>query len=426
MFQLWIVLNSCAFMLLYFISFLRLGHSVFASVLLCVAVAAGSMALEILRIFFMYDDALAKLVVTCLNIVLLQGASLLLSEKRDAYALFIGFSSSIFALAGSIASCGVLVLQKNVPLAMAVCTAVNAALFCFLFRAIRTICIHMLSKEISVWMCVFPAMSYVTFWLILYFPISFERRPENLVAAFSFLMTIVALYVLLIHYIYVKSGEKELQWKNNALSAYIQGVEIQSAAAGSAMRDFYRMRHDMRHKDRLLIGLLQEKKYRDAKCVLEKDMEYLDQTTVGAFCDHAILDSILRGMAKKAEQMDIALRISCAVPGKTEIDDYDLAMLSANLIENALQAAEQSEGDMRAVTLVIKNMEGGAFFFEIRNPCKEEVHISKKTGLPSSRRGPGHGYGMASVRRIVEKYQAHFDCCMEGKEFVVRILARPS
>ncbi len=108
-FQLWLVFHSCVFMMLYFMTFLLLKYSIKKSICLCVAATAISMVFEIIRIYFVFDAPIPKLITTCMNIIILQGTALLLSEKKNAYALFIGFSSANFVLAGNILSCGVFV-----------------------------------------------------------------------------------------------------------------------------------------------------------------------------------------------------------------------------------------------------------------------------------------------------------------------------
>lgn len=421
-FQIWIVLNSCIFMIIYFMNFLLLKYSRARSYLICLSAAALSVLLEIFRVYFAFDAVWPKVVVTAANILILQITALLLSKKTDSYTLFIGFSSSVFVLAGNVAACAVLLLSKNSAAAMAICTLVNAAVFLCMYSMIRDICTKVLSREISIWMCVIPAMYYITFFLMLYFPVSFEQRPENLYAAGSLLVTVVVMYILLIQYIDAKSGEKDLLWRNKELYAYIRGIELQTDAAESAVRDFKIMRHDMRHKDHLLIELLQDKKYTEAEQVLHKDIEYLDRTYLTFYCENAILNSLLCGMAKQAEKLDIRLQISCAVPRQQKIDDYDLAIATANLLENAIQAVSKLEKEERTITLSLKNRNGEHFFLEILNPCHEQVKFSKKTGLPLSSQGGEHGLGMLSVRDFVEKYHAQSDCFVAGQTFTVRIL----
>lgn len=421
-FQVWLVSNSCIFILLYCIAFLRLKYSNTKSIFLCMLAVIVSVLLEILRIQFAFDDIYFKLIVTSLNIAILQGSALLLSEQKNAYAIFIGFSSANFVLAGNILSCGALILFDNKAFAMAACSFANFIVFCLLVWKLRIICLHMLYKEVSLWTCLLPAFSYITFFLILYFPVSFEQHPESIFAALSLLITIIALYILLLRYIYFKSEEKELLQRNATLSAYISGIEIQTSNAETAVREFQIMRHDMRHKDQLLIELLHNRKYIEAEHILENDLNCLEEIHLFSYCEHVILNSILCGMTKRAEQMHTRLLISCAVPKQTNIEDYDLAMVAANLIDNALYAASQLEEKQRYVSFQAKTRNKERFFLEVQNPCKQIVKFSKKTGLPLSTRGAEHGYGLISVQNFVEKYHAQFDCYVENQIFIVRIL----
>lgn len=112
-FHLWIVFNSCFFMSIYFLSFLLLKYSKRKSVLICIFAVALSVLCEILRIYQAFDAAWPKLIVTIGNILTLQLTAVFLSKRKNSYAVFIGFSSSIFVLAGNIAACAALLVFRN-------------------------------------------------------------------------------------------------------------------------------------------------------------------------------------------------------------------------------------------------------------------------------------------------------------------------
>ncbi len=422
LFQLWLVINSCIFMTLYFMTFLPLKYSRAGCIAFCAATAAISILLEIVRIRFGFYEPWPKIASSAIQIPVLQAGALILSRENKIYALFIGFSSSNFVLGGNIISCAVLLAFHSITAAMAVCTLANAAIFACMNRYIKHICLTLLSREISVWMCIIPAMCYTTFFLMLYFPVSFDQRPDIMLAACSLLATVVIIYILFIQYISARSGEKNLFWRNKELHAYIRGIEFQTDTARQAMQDVRLMRHDMRHKDQLLIGLLREGKYSEAEQMLHADIERLEQPWQDSYCDNVILNSILCSMAQNAELAGIRLSVLCTVPKEQNINDYDLAIVTSNLIENAIQAVRGLDEKDRHIELAMKNRNGESFFLEIKNPCHETVRFSGKTGLPVSQQGDGHGYGMMSVQEFARKYNAHFDCFVEEQTFIVRIL----
>lgn len=421
-FQLWTVLNSGVFMVLYFLLFIPLKYSRKKSILIGILSVLMIGLTESIRIMTAFDIAWMKLVVTGTNIIIIQASALVLAERKDSYAMFIGLSSSNFVLVGNILGCFVLLFTQKYSMAMIACTMGNMVVFIGLLCTIREICITMLSKEISWWMCMIPCLCYVTFYLLLYFPVSFEQNWECIFAAISLLITMVVLYILVIQYTYTKLEEKRLYWGNLALNAYVKGIEVQSKAVEEAKKKFQIMRHDMRHKDNLLIELLQKHNYDEAEKILYHDIEYLEQEKLTTYCDNVIINSILCGMERKAKEAGVALHIFCRVPEQQDFNDYELAMLIANLTENAMQAVEHLEKEKRIVELMIKNNKEKQLLLEIVNPCDKEVEFSKKTGRPISKRGEGHGYGMVSIQEFVKKYDAEFDCYIENQQFIVRIL----
>lgn len=422
LFLIWILLNSCVFMMAYFLLFLLLKYSYKKSILICIISTVWIVGIEIFRIQYAFHIIWARLVFTILQIVIIQSTALLLAERKDSYTFFIGLSSSNFTLGGTILSYGAVMLLKNYIAAMIICTLTNLLVLLWITCTIQKICKEEISKENLWWFCLVPCMCYVTFYLLLYFPVSFERHPENIFVAMVLLLTVVFLYVLIMKYIYAKLEEKRLIWKNVALHAYVKGIAVQSENVEAAKRELQIMRHDMRHKDSLLIELIHSHKYKEAEGILYHDIEHLSQKQVVTYCDNVIINSVLCSMEQKAKGMKIVLHIKSAIPEQQKIDDYELAMLIANLIENALYAVQKLKEEERIVEFMMKNRTGDCFLLEVKNLCDKQVKFSKESGLPISEQGAGHGFGMISVQEFVKKYQAEFDCYVEEREFVVRIL----
>ena len=126
-------------------------------------------------------------------------------------------------------------------------------------------------------------------------------------------------------------------------------------------------------------------------------------------------------MERKAKELGITLQIKSAVPEEQEVDDYELATLIANLIENAIHAVQKLKEEERIIEFMIKNRSGKSLLLEVKNLCDEKVKFSRKTKLPISEQGSEHGFGMVSIQEFVKKYQAEFDCYIENRKFIVRI-----
>ncbi len=420
-FQIWILMNSCVFIMIYFLQFLLLKYSYKKSVFICIISTILAVGVEILRIQYAFDIGWVKLIGSGSQIIIIQATALLLSKKKDSYTVFIGFSSSNFVLEGNVLACGVWVFFKNLTAAMITCTLVNIVVFIFLNYTIREICRNVISKEILWWLCLIPAMCYITFYLLLYFPVQFEQNRESIFVAVSLMLMVILFYVLILKYIYARLEEKQMVWKNRAMYAYVEGIALQLEQIEAVKKELQIIRHDMRHKDQLLMELIQNQKWKEVKEVLANDIEHLDTQYFATYCENSIINCILYSMEKKAKNLGIRLSIKSVVPEEQKVDNYELAVLIANLIENAIHAVQKLKEEEQIIKFMIKNRGGEYLLLEVRNLCDEKVKFSRKTGLPISEQGLEHGFGMVSVQEFVKKYQAEFDCYIENREFVVRI-----
>ena len=98
LFQIWILINSSVFIMVYFLLFLLLKYSYKKSILICSISTILTVGIEILRVIYAFDIIWVKPIESVLQIIIIQGTALLLSEKKDSYTVFIGFSSFNFVL----------------------------------------------------------------------------------------------------------------------------------------------------------------------------------------------------------------------------------------------------------------------------------------------------------------------------------------
>ena len=419
--HLFVLISSTVFMMLYFMTFLVLKYSLKKTIAICTACTIVNVLSEVVRMKYFLTDGWAILMFNAAQIVLVQGTALFIAKNKDSYTVFLGLSSSNFIWIGNATAMLVKLFTGMDIFANVVGIFVNIAVLLLMAVTTRDALVTVLSKGIRWWMCLIPCLCYMTFYFLLYFPVSYAQSPSNIFAGITLMMTMIVLYIVVIKYLHSRMEEKWLLWGNLALNAYAKGVEVQSEAVEAAQKEFRVMRHDIRHKDVLLLELLRDKKYEEAEQILSRDLDDIEHSKVKRYCENVIINSIMSGMARKAESMDVKLRILSAVPEYQEINDREFAILIANLIENALIAVRDLEEKDRVVEFKVKNIRGEKMILEVKNPCYQEVEFSKITGLPVSHKGEDHGFGMISVQEFVKKYHGDIDCYVENNEFVIRI-----
>ena len=99
----------------------------------------------------------------------------------------------------------------------------------------------------------------------------------------------------------------------------------------------------------------------------------------------------------------------------------DLSVLFGNALDNAIESVEKiSDADKRLIHLTISREKS---FLRIRVENCYEGEINFVGGLPSTAKDARyHGYGMKSIRSIVEKYNGSMTVKAQDGWFELRIL----
>lgn len=126
-------------------------------------------------------------------------------------------------------------------------------------------------------------------------------------------------------------------------------------------------------------------------------------------CDDPILNMILLRNADLCAEKNIKFFCDVRAGSVSFMDATSITALFGNLLSNAVEAAEKSEGKMVELS-VIKNMEQNNVLVSVVNSC-DEAPLKDASGelITSKDSGEGHGYGTKSIARVVTKYDGRKD-----------------
>ncbi len=118
------------------------------------------------------------------------------------------------------------------------------------------------------------------------------------------------------------------------------------------------------------------------------------------------------------------IRITCIADGKalSFMEDSDIYSLFGNALDNAVEALRQVEDEeKRVIGLDMRRVEG---FLTVRiyNYCPVKLVFYR--GLPQTSNNDkyNHGFGLKSMRMIVEKYGGNFRVSQDGDTFNINII----
>lgn len=133
------------------------------------------------------------------------------------------------------------------------------------------------------------------------------------------------------------------------------------------------------------------------------------------------LDVILTQYTIKSQANSI--RFSCIADGKcvSFLSPTDLIALISNLLDNAFEAVLPLAENERSVGFILQETRG-VVTLHTENNYGSEIVLEKGEILSSKADKRYHGFGMKSIKRIVEKYGGAFSVDTEHHVFKVNIL----
>lgn len=186
---------------------------------------------------------------------------------------------------------------------------------------------------------------------------------------------------------------------------------LQSVDAGR----FYR--HDMRHHLNVLSGMAR----RDNSSEIVDYIESLNVTAKAAsselICKNPAINALLADYVSRAEKLSCRVKTSVSVPDELPFELPDVCVIFANALENALIACEKCPENERYLDLLAEYSDDSKLKISVKNSCAEEIELDGE-GLPVIKpRDDGHGLGLRSVKKTVEKYDGFIFCKFERGEF---------
>ena len=181
----------------------------------------------------------------------------------------------------------------------------------------------------------------------------------------------------------------------------LQMEEKQYRRTRRYLQETSEIRHDFRQHIVYISELLEQGQIEKAKKYLSPIMETVNRTH-RIICTNQAVDAIANHYDDIARSRNVVVSWSFDLTDKLPIDEADMCAVMGNLVENAIQAAEQLEGDNRLVNVRIGLLPPQTLVISIYNAYKGRL-ILDKNGLPVTEK-KNHGIGLRSVRNIVERY----------------------
>lgn len=220
------------------------------------------------------------------------------------------------------------------------------------------------------------------------------------------IMTVVIFFLLQIF------DEKEMARHEAQIINEHTVTELESVRTVSQVQEDY---HDYQHHLMWIEQLLEKGQNKQAYDYIRSSPYACIVTQPRIHTENEIIDAIVNQKCWKAKNKSTYIvPIMNNIP-KLSIDDHDLVAILANLLDNAIEACEHVSGERVIQLKLVLNEDN--LVISVRNPVEKELQIVDGTIISSKDDNQHHGYGMRSVQRALEKYNAAYGYECKDKFF---------
>lgn len=166
-------------------------------------------------------------------------------------------------------------------------------------------------------------------------------------------------------------------------------------------------RHDIKNHLSVLSGLLDDGKTEEGRAYLKKLEAVSDSLSIPCRTGNPVVDILLGEKLGLAEAGGIKTEVSLLLPTPCGIDEFDLCVIFANALDNALEACQLLQEARRL--RILGSRQGDFLMLEFENIC-----------LPGPL--PPMGTGLSNIKAVAEKYHGTILTEKTGSCFRLNVL----
>ncbi len=220
-------------------------------------------------------------------------------------------------------------------------------------------------------------------------------------------------------------------WRISVLSAtnrrqeriigLLQENELQDVEISELKSRVSILQHDLNKHVHVVTGLLEKGENEEAISYLEQlsaDGRALAERL--SFSDNSLIDAVLNRTGTKLREQQVLFQVNCHGLKNSLIQERDLCILLANLLDNASEAVMSCENEKRVRVEISCGEKMQSIC--VRNTVPEPVLPNNPNLKTTKKDKEHHGWGIKSVQGIVKKYNGVLHYKDEDGWFVCEIL----
>lgn len=262
-----------------------------------------------------------------------------------------------------------------------------------------------------------PACSIAIILSLTYFDICTEKG----VAIVCIGLLVINFIVLYLYNLLLESASQK--YETEMLKAKVRIYANQLDIILQSEEKIKALRHDMKHHMNELMLLAKRHGVAEIQEYIDHMENFIRNPNEIVDSGNMEIDSVLNYMLQKAGEELENVTVHVKLPEKIK-HSFDINILLGNLLENAIEAARQTEQKYLNVNIALKK---GVLKIRIENSflpaglVREEQQGGDRF-LTTKKAKEQHGIGLKSVRKIVETYNGTMEVTPQNEIFCVNLI----
>lgn len=254
---------------------------------------------------------------------------------------------------------------------------------------------------------IFVPLMALQFIAYVYCAVPYWTEKLNLYATIlsgSASLLLYGIYFVNIYIVWQIMNVQKEDLKKNMISQQINNQKSREEALVRDMKAAEELRSRILHSIDKAVSFLNEKKGAEAHTCLGNIVEKMEVKYL--YSNNKIADAVISEKAKVCREKGIELISRMNLPENIPVENAEICIILANLLDNAIRACEKCENPVIRITAVVRN---GYEVIRQENSFDGTVENRRSGALPE------HGLGLEIVENIAQKYEGGLMTeCREG------------
>ncbi len=188
-----------------------------------------------------------------------------------------------------------------------------------------------------------------------------------------------------------------------------------------SVEDVRAFKHDMNNHLFLLQSFIDDGKKKEATSYInELTRNYQNIKTLYSVTGNVVIDSVINYKLINVSNPNLHIDVNANVPTELAIEIVDLSIILTNLLDNALTAIANVNGDCQLSVRI--SYQKGMLLIHVSNSYNGDVQYENGELVTTKEEKTDHGRGLHNVRKAAEKYQGALRLKHNASTFTAEVI----